>query len=165
MNTQATIQITEKDMFRFNLHHAYTGFQGIFATIIGILVLVVAAVTCGKVEVTYTILYALFGVLFLVYTPAALKMRSKRQMLMTPVLKEPMHYTFDEAGVHVAIGEQQADLEWKMIYRMVSNKKQMLIYSTRVNAYILPMEQIAEQYPAVKALAEEKLESFRRKLR
>lgn len=165
MNTQVTIQITEKDMYRFNLHHAYTGFQGIFATVIGILVLVVAAVTYGRVELTYTVLYAVFGVLFLVYTPAALKMRSKRQMLLTPVLKEPMHYTFDEAGVHVAIGEQQADLEWKMIYRMVSDQKQLLIYSTRVNAYILPMEQMTEQYPAVKALAEEKLEPFRRRLR
>ena len=86
MSIQADIQITDKDMYRFNIHHAYTGFQGIFATVIGILVLVVAGVTWGKVWSTYTILYALFGVIFLIYTPVALKTRSKRQMLLSPVL-------------------------------------------------------------------------------
>lgn len=165
MDTEVTIQITDKDMYRFNMHHAYTGFQGIFATLVGIAVLAVAAVTWGKVDGAYTVLYAIFGVIFLVYTPIALKMRSKRQMLLSPVLKEPMHYRFDEAGIHVAIGEQQADLEWKMVYRMLSTGRQLLIYSTRVNAYILPMEQLAEKYPAVKALAEQRLEPFRRKLK
>ena len=45
MDTEVLIQITDKDMYRFNMHHAYTGFQGIFATVIGIAVLAVAAVT------------------------------------------------------------------------------------------------------------------------
>ncbi len=165
MDTEVLIQITDKDMYRFNMYHAYTGFQGIFATVIGIAVLAVAAVTWGRVDTAYSVLYAIFGVIFLVYTPLALKMRSKRQMLLSPVLKEPMHYSFDEAGIHVAIGEQQADLEWKMVYRMLSTGRQLLIYSTRVNAYILPMEQLADKYSAVKALAEQKLEPYRCKLK
>jgi hypothetical protein len=165
MSTQVDIQITDKDMYRFNMHHAYTGFQGIFATVIGLLVLVVAGLTWGRVSITYSVLYVVFGIVFLIYTPVALKSRSKRQMLLSPVLKEPMHYTFDEAGVHVAIGEEQADLEWKMIYKMISTGKQLLIYSTRINAYILPLEQVQEQYPAIKELAEKNLEPFRCKFK
>lgn len=165
MNIQVDIQITDKDMYRFNMHHAYTGFQGIFATLIGIAVLAVAAITWGSVETVYSVLYTVFGVIFLIYTPFALKLHSKRQRLLSPALGEPMHYTFDDEGVHVAIGEQQADLEWKMIYRMLSTKKQLLIYSTRVNAYILPMEQLRDQYPALKALARQKLEPHRCRLK
>lgn len=164
MSAQVDIQITDKDMYRFNMHHAYTGFQGIFATVVGILAIVASVATYGKVGTAYTVLYALFGVIFLVYLPVSLKGRSKRQMLLTPTLREAMHYTFDYAGIHVAIGEQQADLEWKMVYRMVATKSQLLIYSTRVHAYILPLEQMREQYPAVKALALEQLEAHRVKM-
>lgn len=165
MSVEMDIKITEKDMYRFNIHHAYTGFQGIFATVIGVLVLVVAGVTCGKVGSTYTVLYLLFGVLFLVYTPIALRTRAKRQMLLSPVLRETMHYVFDESGIHVSIGEQSADLEWSMVYRIISTKKQLLIYSTRVNAYILPLEQVGEHYDSMKALSQKQLEPYRCKLK
>ena len=69
MSVEFDIRITEKDMFRFNLYHAYHGFQGIVATLVGIWVLVMAAITFGKVEVMYTILYIVFGIVFLIYVP------------------------------------------------------------------------------------------------
>lgn len=165
MPMEFDIKITDKDMYRFNMYHAYTGFQGIFATVIGIAVLVVAAVTFGKIEITYSILYLLFGVIFLFYVPVSLKMRSKRQILASPVLKETLHYTVDEAGIHVSVGEQTADLEWKMIYKIVSTKSNLLIYSSRVNAYVIPRAQLGEQYEAVKALAKQKLESYRLRMK
>lgn len=165
MSVEFEIKITEKDMYRFNMHHAYTGFQGIFATVIGIAVLAVACITLGKVEGMYTTLYFLFGVIFLVYTPISLKMRSKRQFLVSPALRETMHYTMDEKGIHVAIGEETADLEWNMVYRMVSTKSNLLIYSSRINAYILPRQQLGDKYAKVKELAERKLEKYRLKLK
>lgn len=165
MPIEFDIRITDKDMYRFNMHHAYTGFQGIFATLIGIAVLVVAFLTGGKVDMAYTLLYILFGVIFLVYTPVSLKLRSKRQILMSLVLKENLHYKVDEEGIHVSVGEQTADLAWNMIYKMVSTKSNVLIYSSRVNAYVIPLEQLGDRYEAVKALAEMKLEPYRRRMK
>lgn len=165
MPIQFDIKITDKDMYRFNMYHAYTGFQGIFATLIGIAVLVVAAVTFGKVEITYSLLYLLFGIIFLIYVPVSLKMRSKRQILTSPVLKETLHYTMDEAGLHVSVGEETADLEWNMMYKMVSTKSNLLIYSSRVNAYVIPRIQLGEQYEAIRTLAGQKLESYRLRMK
>ncbi len=165
MPIEFDIKIVDKDMYRFNIHHAYTGFQGPFATLIGIGVLTVAFTTWGKVSMSYSILYLLFGILFLVYTPASLKMRSKRQMLTSPVLKEILHYSLNEEGVHVSVGEQTADLEWNMIYKMISTRKNLLIYSSRVNAYVIPLEQLGDKYEAVKQLAEQKLEKYRIRMR
>ena len=85
MTLEFDIKISDKDMYRFNMHHAYTGFQGIFATVIGLAVLTVAALTRGKVESVYTLLYLVFGVMFLIYMPVSLWMRSKRQILVSPV--------------------------------------------------------------------------------
>ena len=165
MPIEFDIKITDKDMYRFNMHHAYTGFQGIFATVIGIAVLVVTVLTMNKVDVTYTLLYFLFGIIFLVYTPVNLKLRSKRQILASPALKESLHYKVDEEGIHVMVGEQTADLPWNMIYKVVSTRSNLLIYSSRVNAYVIPLEQLGDQYEPVKSLAETKLESYRRKLK
>ena len=52
-----------------------------------------------------------------------------------------------------------------MIYKMVSNRWQVLIYSNRINAYVLPREQLSGQYPALCELAEKKLEKYRRRLK
>ena len=78
MTLEFDIKISDKDMYRFNMHHAYTGFQGIFATVIGLAVLTVAALTRGKVDTVYTLLYLLFGILFLIYMPVSLWMRVRR---------------------------------------------------------------------------------------
>lgn len=165
MPIEFDIKITERDMYRFNMHHAYTGFQGIFATIVGIAVLIVAFVTAGDVETLYTVLYVVLGIVFLVYTPFSLWLRSKRQFLVSPVLKETLHYSLDDAGIHVSVGGETADLEWKMVYKMISTRSNLLIYSTRVHAYVIPLSQLGDQYGAVKELAERKLEKYRLKMK
>lgn len=165
MTLEFDIKISDKDMYRFNMHHAYTGFQGIFATVIGLAVLTVAVLTRGKVESVYTLLYLVFGVMFLIYMPVSLWMRSKRQILVSPVLKETLHYVLDEQGIHVKVGEQAADLEWGMIYKMISTKSNLLIYTSRVNAYVIPLKQLGNQYEAVKKLAESKLEKYRLRMK
>ena len=165
MPIEMDIKISSKDMYRFNMHHAYTGFSGIFGTVIGIAVLVVAWLTLGKVDGMYSTLYFVFGIIFLVYTPFSLWTRSKRQILVSPVLKETLHYCMDGDGVHVTVGEQGADLKWNMIYKMITTKNNLLIYSSRVNAYILPLNQVGDIYPQIKNLAEEKLEKYRLRMK
>jgi hypothetical protein len=41
----------------------------------------------------------------------------------------------------------------------------VLIYSNRVNAYIIPREQLGNQYEDLKAIAKEQLESYRFRMR
>ena len=57
MSAEFEVTITDKDMFRFNLYHAYHGFQGIIATLVGIWVLAMAGLTFGQVGMGYTVLY------------------------------------------------------------------------------------------------------------
>lgn len=164
MSAEFDVTITDKDMFRFNIYHAYHGFQGIIATLVGLWVLVMAGLTFGRVGVMYTVLYIILGILFLVYVPGNLYLRSKKQISSSDVLKNALHYKIDDAGIHVSQGEQTADLEWKLIYKMVSTKSQLLIYSSRLNAYIIPKEVIGEQYQTILGLAINHLESYRLKM-
>lgn len=164
MSVEFDTTITEKDMYQFNLYHAYHGFQGIAATLVGVWVLVMAAVTFGKVEIMYTLLYLVFGVVFLVYVPVSLNLRSKQQIRSSEILKQALHYKIDDTGVHVSQGEETADLEWKQIYKMAATKNSLLIYSNRVNAYVIPRKAMGEQYEKVVGLAVNHLESYRLKL-
>ena len=117
MSAEFEVTITDKDMFHFNIYHAYHGFQGIIATVVGVWVLIMAGLTFGKIEALYTVLYLVLGIVCLVYVPGNLYLRS-----------------------------------------------QLLIYSSRVNAYIIPKEAIGEQYQTIVGLAINHLEGFRLKL-
>ena len=74
------------------------------------------------------------------------------------------HYRIDEKGVHVSQGEETGDLEWKQIYKMVSTKNNLLIYSNRMNAYVIPREALGQKYETVVALAINHLDGYRLKL-
>ena len=56
-------------------------------------------------------------------------------------------------------------MEWEAVYKIVANAKQILIYSNRKSAYIIPMEQIGDQYAAFRTLAEQKLEKYKLRMK
>ena len=62
MSVEFDTNITEKDMYRFNLYHAYHGMQGIMATLVGIWVLITSVITYGKVSIIYTVFYVVLGI-------------------------------------------------------------------------------------------------------
>lgn len=159
------IKIKSQDMYRFNMYQTYSGFHGIFSIIVSIFIFVVAALTYGGLDITYTILYIAFGIIFLFYLPVTLWIRSKHALAVNEVLKGTLHYLVDDKGFTVSQGEESATLAWDQIYKIVATKSNVLVYSTRINAYIIPREQIAEQYASLAKLVKEKLPAYRVKMK
>ena len=56
-----------------------------------------------------------------------------------------------------------AVLKWNQVYKAVKNRKQLLVYSGRASAYILPIDQLGDQEGAVEEVLREKLAKFRSK--
>lgn len=154
------VKITSQDMYCFHMHHMYTSFHGIVSILIAVLAFVVAGVTWGDVELTYSILYLIFGVVFLIYLPLTLLGRAKRQIAMSEALQQTLHYVFDEEGVHVTVGEENALLAWDQIYKLVSTKHNILIYSNRINAYIIPRTAMGDRYEEFRELAGAHLKKY-----
>ena len=165
MKTEFDITLNSMDMYRFSMHHAYSGSQGILSVIIAALCFAASVKTRGYVEPMYTILYAVFGALILFYFPVQLYLRSKRQFLASEVLRRPLHYRVDEEGFHTSQEGASADLPWDGIYKMVSTKRRVLVYSSRVNAFIIPKSQLADEYGTLKKLAGAHLPVYRMKLK
>ena len=165
MNIEFDIKLSPKDMYRFNMYQTYTGFHGWFSIIGSIIIFIVAGLTYGGLETSYTVLYIAFGIIFLFYMPVTLWIRSKSAIAASPVLKGTLHYLVDEKGLTVSQGEESACLPWEQIYKMVSNKYNVLVYSNRTNAYVIPHEQLGDNYAALAKLANEKLANYRVKMK
>lgn len=159
------IKLEPKDMYRFNLYQTYTGFQGWLSIFLAIFLFFAAGATAGTIETTYTILYAAFGGVFLVYLPISLWLRSKKALVSSDVLKGTLHYFVDEKGFQVSQGEKSALLSWEQIYKMTATKHNVLVYSGRINAYVIPKEQLGSHYEQLAQLANKKLPKYRVKMR
>lgn len=166
MPIEFDITLTAKDMYRFNMYQTYSGFHGWFSIIVSILIFVVAGITYGDIESAYTILYVVFGIIFLLYPPLSLNIRSKHALASSEVLRNTLHYMVDESGFGVSQGEESAKLAWTQIYKMVATKNNVLVYSNRINAYVIPRVQLEDEtYRALAEIANSKLEKFRVKMK
>lgn len=165
MPIEFDITLTSKDMYRFNMYQMYSGFHGWFSVIVSILIFVVAGTTYGALELTYTVLYVAFGIIFLFYLPVSLFLRSKHSLASSEVLRSTLHYAVGEDGFTVSQGEASAELPWAQIYKMVGTKHNVLVYSNRTNAYVIPREQLGETYQPLADLAVSKLEKYRVKMK
>lgn len=165
MTVEFDVKLTSRDMYRFNMYQMYTGAHGWISIFAAIFLWVMAAERYGEVTTTYTIAYIAFGFVFLFYLPVTLYVRSKHSIAASEVLRNTLHYTVGENGFLVSQGEASAELKWEQIYRMVATKYNVLVYSTRINAYVIPREQLGENYAPLAELANAKLEKHRVKMR
>jgi hypothetical protein len=159
------ITLKPKDMYRFNIYQVYSGFTGWFSIIISILIFVWAAYTYGRVSVGYTVLYIVFGIVFIFYMPLSLMARSKAALAASDVLKNALHYRVDDAAIEVSQGDASSRLEWDQVYKLVATKSNVLIYSNRTNAYVIPRDQLGDRYAELSDIASQKLPKYRIKLK
>lgn len=165
MKASFDVTLSPKDLYRFNMYQTYTGFQGWSSIALGILGFVMAGISFQNGKTSYTLLYTAVGFLFLLYIPATLWFRAKETLKTNKVLAGTLHYEITEKNIHVSQGKETGDMEWEAVYKIVANAKQILIYSNRKSAYIIPMEQIGDQYVAFREIAEQKLEKYKLRMK
>lgn len=165
MKTKFDVKITEKDLFQFNMEQAYKGSQGILSILFFILLCAAAVMGFMRGQIFYSVLYIIVGIIVMVYVPLSLKGRVKTVIKTNKVFSEPLHFEIDEKLIKVSQGEETAELPWNQVYKVTGNKKRILIFSNRRNAYILPEEQLGEKFSKVKEIATEVVEKYRLKIK
>ena len=163
MKIEFDVKLSVKDLYLFNLGQAYKGMQGIISLIIPAGIFAYAVYEWGQVSLGTSILNIGIGLLLLLYVPISLYLRSAKIIKGDEVLSKPLHYEVSEEGFQVTQGVASASLGWDQIYRMVAKGKYVRIYTNRINAYILPKEQLQDKSELLVELAKQKLEKFRLK--
>ena len=161
-NIKFSTKIEEQDLYRFNLHHAYTSSQGIFSVILFVLLITVWILRFNSLTMIYKMLYPLLAMVFVMYIPMSLKLRAKTQM-QQEVFKHPLTYELKDDGILISspAAEEPAELPWEYIYKVSTWKEYLLIYSNRINAYIIPKEDISGQYDNITAFIKAHVEDYK----
>ncbi|SFQ48838.1 YcxB-like protein [Lachnospiraceae bacterium XBB1006] len=162
------VQLTEKDLFSFHMYHSYHRVQTWMFTILGMVITIAVFTTYNKVDLMYTLLYLICGLIFVFYTPLHLRTSTKMAFRGNGSLTQPMCYHLDEQGITVSLAEGETDIEegiansitWNLVYKVVKTKKAYYLYTTPKNASILPLSQIGQQQEALEELLKKELESF-----
>lgn len=165
MKVEFDVNLKPDDIFNFNFYQIYRGMQGVVSLVLSAFVFAMGFVRYEEVGLPQTILTFAIGILFLVYIPCSLKLRSKTSFEKNEVLSKPLHFTMTEKCIEVTQGEDSGQLPWDRIYKMITTKKYLYIYSARIYAYIVPLDQIENQYDKIKELATKQLETYRIKMK
>ena len=166
MKVVLDIKLDAKDLFRFNMQQAYRGMQGILSIILPILVFAYAVTSYGKVSIGSILVYVGLGIVFLVYVPITLCLRvNKTEKDENNALSKQLHYEFEEEVIRVSVGEESVEFQWENIFQMKTSGPLLLVYTNRINAYVLPLTQVGDKYEELSKLAHAKLEKYRIKMK
>lgn len=163
------IKVTQKDVLSFQLYHNYHKVQTWLFTLLGVVIAALSFTTFGKVDVMYTMLYFVCGLVFIFYTPISLRGYAKRAVKENGPLSMALEYRFDEDGIAVSCegAQEQAGEEtcnsitWEQVYKVVETGKAFYLYTSPRSASILPKDQLQENGEKLKSLFRKELESFK----
>ena len=142
MKIEFDVKMTVSKMYDYMLYHTFHSFSGIMGEVVGIMLIVCFFVTRKP-------LYLIAGIIVVLYLPVALYANAKKQVMLNPVFKTPLHYTLDDEGITVTSGENSDSQKWTDMYKAVSTGKSIVIYTNKINACIFPKADLGTKLPDV----------------
>lgn len=141
------VNITVKDMYDYNFYHNYRNIGGVLGILIGLICIVLCYLGYkSNANISYTLLMGFMGAFFTVITPFRIYIKSIQQVKLTPMFKKTLNYKIDAENITVSQEDQSAAMPLKDIWKVVDTGKSVIIYVTKVRAYIFPKRDIAEKY-------------------
>ena len=137
MRLEFDTKITTNILYDYMLHHTYGSLSGLLGSGVGA-VFVIVYFSSGN------LLHLAAGIILLLYLPCSLYLSSVKQIKSTPVFQQPLHYEMTDEGIRVSQGEQSQLQKWEDIYKAVSTGKSIIVYNTKVNAWIFPRKDMGE---------------------
>ena len=101
------------------------------------------------------------GLLFTVVNPLMLYMKAKKQAATNESLKLPIQYTLSENELVIEQGEEQLIVPWDQLRIIKDSGRSLIVYVTRMRAFIWPKAKLGRQYNEVTKLLTKKMGSAR----
>ncbi len=139
------IKISAKDLYDYMLMHHYNTAAGVMGSALGAVCILLA------LKSNQIVLLAA-GVFLLLYLPWTLFIRSRKQMLSNPSFSKPLHYVLDDTGITVSQDGASEHQDWNQMVKAVSTGRSIIVYTSRMNATILPKKQMGDSKEAVIAM-------------
>ncbi|MGN0243082.1 MAG: YcxB family protein [Lachnospiraceae bacterium] len=140
------IQVTMKPeyMRAFQFRHNYTKVSGILGVLISIVALVMCVLRWPTMTGQERALLLLIAALFLIVQPLMLLKNAGKQVRNNPIFRESIGYEISDEGITVKQGEEAVAVGYENIRKCVFMKKQLVVYTSAVHAFIMPYEDMGE---------------------
>lgn len=152
------VKITSGILYDYMLYHTYTGPSGLLGNCMGALMVVLFFYNGN-------ILALIGGLVVLAYTPWTLFLKSRQQMLRTASFNEQFHYELSAEGIQISQGDDTLMLGWDGLYKAVSTRQSIIVYTSKVNACIFPRKDLDGQAVEVIRFLSEHLPPSKVKIR
>lgn len=141
------VKLKTEDFWHFMVHHSMGGIMGLFNVLFTAASLFLLVTRWGTFSGGYRLLLFFCATIFPVWQPLLFLKKAAKQA-KSPAMKEPMFLTFDEKGLLVQQGEQQAEFGWELMARLERTPKMFILYMDQMHAYLLPPRILADQEAA-----------------
>lgn len=133
-----SVQMTVKDVYRFNMYHVYHSVSGLVGLLLSLLALCNLIISFDSLTDQGKTIMTIVALWFTVLEPIMVYSRAKKQVKKIASYHKPLHYKIDEQGITVSQDEESQTMEWNRLRRIVKTRQQILVYSSRVHAFIFP---------------------------
>lgn len=139
-----SVNMTEEALIEFVFRSYYGRFSGIMTIVLGIIGIVLFAVTFGTARPAASFAYAFVAVGSLIGNPAVLWMKAKKQFRNNPVYREPINYEIGTDGIRIIIGNESEHIGWENIYRLRGSGRMLAVYTGPYHAFVLPYSELGK---------------------
>ena len=134
-------KITSKEMTAFLFAHNYRSPLMLAATVIGLVWPVYSVIKADG-----NLMMAVICVLiFVVLMPFSIWRRGTTSIKTNPLYENIFHYMLDDKGLHLLLADHLVDVGWNQVTRTMFLKSSSVIYTGKVNAYLIPTEAMGDK--------------------
>ncbi len=140
-----SVQMTAKEVYKFNLYHVYHNFSGLFGLGLSLLALLNLIINFHSLSPQARAIMTLVAAWFIVLEPNMMRGRAKTQVQRTKAYQQPLNYRIDETGITVSQNDESQTLAWSNLVKVVETKTQFLVYSSRIHSFVFPKSMMEGQ--------------------
>lgn len=143
-------------MYSFLFQHLHRSFKGIFGVCISIAALVAFVMSLdGSTDTTRKVILLVIGLLFTVINPIMILFKAQQQVMLSPIFKQPLQYTFSTEGMKVAQGEEEQFVTWEQILEVRKTSSILILYTSRNSGSIVAFKEMGEKRQMVETIIAE----------
>ena len=164
-----------KSLRRFNFYVNFRNLRGILPIIIGVIIFIASNVTYfgpGEMFLQDYIVFSLLGIVLIAYPVVIVLIRTKGMMARSEVFSEPLNYSFEPEGIRfwteadLGEGEEtESKLRWEGIFKVIETKDMLMIFSNRVNAFLVPLDNLSGDITKIREILRSQVDGYKLKLR
>ncbi len=155
------VDLSVSELYVFSMRHTYCSASGVFGLLLSFGSLAACALRYETLDGSAKMALIIIGLLFTVVQPVMLYGKAFMQRRRNQDINATLQYCVSEEGIEVSQGEQQVQVPWYDVRKMVQSKNAVYLYMSPVRAFIFPRKQCGERYEEMISLIRAMLEKYK----